>query len=1112
MKIEKSNLLLQFCILIVLMQLFTTTVFAQSEVKVYKEAWTIQGYKSPDADPNPIFFKNESYQGASKFVYPYKLMDNIISEKESKTLNTVILENEYIKLCVTPEIGGKLYYATDKTNGYNFIYKNNTFKPANIGMHGAWVSGGIEWCLIHHHRPSTFLPIDYEIVENKDGSKTIWVGEIEQRHRMRWTVGITVFPGKSYFQTEVRILNRSAITQSFLYWANVATHVNKNYQVIFPESTDFGVFHAKNQFLHWPIAKELYNNVDYSGNVDVSRWINHPKPTSIFAYDLKDDFSGGYDFGSQTGTVHIADHNIVKGAKVWEWGPGKEGQIWDNALSDTDGPYAELMVGAFSDNQPDYSWIKPYEVKSFKQYWYPVKNTGGFKNANINGAVNLELKDNKAHVSYYSTSKHEKTKVVLLNKGQIVFQKEIQISPEQTFSQDVKVAPNSMNFDLKTFLIDLENGDTLLSYQPQKKTYKEKLPPVVETPKRPEQIETTEELFLTGNRILQFHNATLRAEDYFNEALKRDSNSIQANIAFGKIYFKKANYDLAIKHLRTAIKRQTANYTRPESCEALYMLGLALKETNQLKSAVDTLYRATWDYTFTASAYCELAKISLLSGNYLKAMEQINNSLKSNPVNNTAICLKAITAIKLNKNEQAKEILDDLTEKDPLDYFALYLRYLAYNSDSNQLNSMKTKMRGFDQNYLELATDFMNVGQWKHVIDILNVYISETNTTVNPIAYYYIGYCYDMQNNNLQAKSYYKKASELPVDYCFPFRFETLKVLKRTLNYIPNDAKAYYYLGNILFDHQPELAISYWEKAVQINPEFAIALRNLGWGYYQTEKNIFKAISSYEKAITAKNDDPLFYAELDQLYELNNSDLNKRIQLFKDNHKVVIKRGDSFCRECMVLNLTGDYQRVIDYLKNTKFQIYEGRNILRETKVDANLLLGKQFLMEKKYNKALELFLNAHYLPGKDDEKKEYDDDRMPQIDYYIGLAYKFLGDKAKSNYYFKRSATYSLQLKDGNFVKYYQALSMLNLGQTENANAIFNDLIQYGEGVINKGAKIDFFAKWGAQENNNVLISNAYLLKGLGLKGLNKTNEAQENLKNSTKYFSFNIWAGAEL
>ncbi len=378
---------------------FLTTAQEPQEVKVYEEGIVFPTYPIHEPDVNPMFFKGESYQGASKVIYPYPLIDNPSNERIEKEWTGLFLENEYIKACVTPEIGGKLYWAEDKSNGYNFFYKNNVVKPANIGMLGAWVSGGVEWNVLHHHRASTYMPLAYSMVENDDGSKTIWVGETEPRHRMRWIIGLTAFPGKSYLEAEVKIFNRTPHTHSFLYWANVSTHANKDYQVYFPPSTDFGTDHSKVDFTHWPVSGEAYRGVEkYKEGMEMGRWINHPRPVSIFAYELDEDFMGGYDHGQEVGTVHVANHQVVRGAKLFEWGPSELGQMWDKVLTEKDGPYIEIMVGAWSDNQPDYSWIRPYEVKIHKQYWYPVKEIGGIKYANLNGAVNLEMQGERPGV------------------------------------------------------------------------------------------------------------------------------------------------------------------------------------------------------------------------------------------------------------------------------------------------------------------------------------------------------------------------------------------------------------------------------------------------------------------------------------------------------------------------------------------------------------------------------------------------------------------------------------------------------------------------------------------------------------------------------------------
>ena len=93
----------------------------------------------------------------------------------------------------------------------------------------------------------------------------------------------------------------------------------------------------------------------------MSWYKNHISANSMFAWNYEDDFFAGYDHGQEAGTMSVADHHVVPGKKFWTWGNGPRGRMWDKILTDDDGPYIELMVGAYSDNQPDYSWLQPYE-------------------------------------------------------------------------------------------------------------------------------------------------------------------------------------------------------------------------------------------------------------------------------------------------------------------------------------------------------------------------------------------------------------------------------------------------------------------------------------------------------------------------------------------------------------------------------------------------------------------------------------------------------------------------------------------------------------------------------------------------------------------------------
>ncbi|NLH18200.1 MAG: DUF5107 domain-containing protein, partial [Phycisphaerae bacterium] len=433
-------------------------------VKVWEDKITLPSYRVDKPDPNPMFYKGESYQGAKKMIYPYALIDGLTGIRENADWIALNLENEYLKLVVLPEIGGRLFSATDKTNNYDLLYRQHVIKPALIGMLGAWISGGIEWCVFHHHRNTTHMPVDYQLVENSDGSKTIWLAETERRHRMRWTIALTLQPGKSYFQADVTLFNRRPLPNSILYWANVAVAVNDDYQVIFPPSVQMATYHSKNDFAYWPIGRGRYRGTDYTG-IDQSWWKNHPKPVSFFAWNNPEDFMGGYDHGRNAGIVHIGNHNIVCGAKLWEWGPNN---IWDTkVLTDSDGPYAELMVGAFSDNQPDYSWIKPGEVKRFRQYWYPVRDIGGFKNATLDAAVNLELTDGKVKLGFHATSAFPKAIALLTAKGKPIVEKTIDIAPEKPFVETVPVDAPIRSTDLIAILKSAD-GKVLVEYQPKK--------------------------------------------------------------------------------------------------------------------------------------------------------------------------------------------------------------------------------------------------------------------------------------------------------------------------------------------------------------------------------------------------------------------------------------------------------------------------------------------------------------------------------------------------------------------------------------------------------------------------------------------------------------------
>ncbi len=1084
-------------------------------VRVWEDTITLPTYRMGPNDPNPAFFSKQSYQGASRVVYPYPLQDNLTNEKADQRYNALFLENEFLKVCVMPEIGGKLFYATDKTNGYEMFYRQHVIKPALIGMTGAWISGGIEFCVFHHHRASTYLPVDYRLTENPDGSSTIWIGEFEPRHRMRWTIGITLYPGKSYLEVAGTLMNMTENINSFLYWANVATHVNEHYQVIFPPSVEFAVYHSKNSFAHWPVTWEPYTGKEYyRRGVDASWWKNHPLQISFFAHDLKDGFLAGYDFSKDAGTVHVCNPHIVKGAKLWEWGPGYQGSMWDTkVLTDEDGPYAELMTGAYSDNQPDYSWIKPYEVKQFKQYWYPLRETRGVDNANLDASINLEVGENgRVFMAANTTEKVEDALIVLEHQGQTILEKSVDIDPANPFT-DVQIVEGEVReHDFKLSLLD-SSGREIISCQADPPGPLPPLPEAIVPPGEPSQIKTNEELYYTGMRIRQFHNARMNPEDYFLEALSRDPLDVRCNTAMGIILKEKGEMEAAKHYLRRAILRLTRDYTRPRDCEPLYHLGVILKQEGSFEAATDTLYRAAWDDGFRSPSYFQLAQLFSLQGKYIDALEAAGQSLLVNGMNINALCLKASLLRWTGDHAQTRLVARQILQIDPLNEYAANELRLSHDQVGEHEAAGENEtllgklLRDYPENYLELAVEYMNSGFRQEALQLLLIAKNSGRAGLSdyPTIHYYIGYLHHLEGDGQAAGDHFRYAMSLPVDYCFPFRLETLRVYTTALEYRPDDAKAYYYQGNLLYDRQPEKAIEAWERAASLEPSMAIVHRNLGFGYFQHAGDIDKAISAYETALIHDKTQPKYYAELDELYERRGDPLEKRLEWLTSNHAYVAGRQDALLQEIKVLVHTGDYDRAIGYMDDTHFQRQEGSEQLHGLYVTAHLLRAKESMARGDNEKAIEDLLTADTYPENHMVGRDTAYYRNPQIFYYTGLAYELDGDKKNAETYYDKSTRATSRDPES---MYYKSQAHQKLNHKKEAAALLDDIVKIGQQQVESSGEVDFFAKFGNDLSASRRMADAYYLMGLGYMGKDELRLANECFAKSVKLDVNQLWA----
>ncbi len=1052
---------------------------AVSPVKVWEENVVIPTYLAGPPDPNPMFYFGRAYQGAEGRVYPYPLYDKLTGRRVDKTYRMVYLENEYVKIGVLPEIGGRIFSATDKTNGYEFFYRQHVVKPALIGMLGAWISGGVEWNIPHHHRPSSFLPVQYKMQENPDGSKTVWVGELEIRHRMRWAVGLTLRPGRSYLEATVRIMNRTPLVNTILAWANVAVHTNENYQVIFPPRTQFGTHHSKREFVRWPIADSMYGGSDFRGT-DVSRMKNHTFGNSIFAWNYEDDFLAGYDHGKQAGTLSVADHHLVPGKKLWTWGTGPGGRLWDTILTDKDGPYIELMVGAFSDNQPDYSWVQPFETKDVKEYWYPFRDIGGVKNANLDAAVNLE----PGKVGFCTTTAYPQAEVLVKAGERVILSETIAIAPGKPYTKAFTLPAGVKFEDVRASLS--AGGRELVTYTPVTIT-PEKMPEPVTPPPAPKDIKTNEELYLAGLRIDQFHNPALDPEPYWEEALSRDPGDARVNTAMGIVLLRKGRFADAERHLRAAIARLTHHYTTPKDGESFYYLGVALKAQGKIDEAYDAFFKSVWSAAWQAPGWYSLAEIASARGQYAAALEFTDRSLNANGTSTRALNLKSALLRQLGRPADALAAARKAAAVDPLD-----VRAMA----EQKLPALAEVLKEYPATALEIAVDYMNAGLWTDAARVLDQGPS------NALVHYYRASVAEKQGRAAQAAEQYRLAAAAPPELVFPFQYEAIAILKRAIEANPKDARAPYYLGNLLFDWQPAEAIRLWEKSRDLDGSFPIVHRNLAAAYARHENALDKAIASLERAVALGTKYPIHFFELDQLYEAAGAPPEKRLAVLEEHHSIVNERDDALAREIILKVDMGKYDDAIRLMTGRRFNVWEGgaRFNVHDSWTDAHLLRGHQRLAAGQAKEALADYEAALKFPETLQVARFRTGGRFPEATYWIGVAHEALGDRAAAQASWKESSARLprfggddiLPTTDRTVLLYYQASALRKLGENEKAAGLFQQLVKSGARALGQSGKVDVFAKFGDQQSERARVAQAHYIAGLGYSGLNDTAAAR--------------------
>jgi len=1011
-------------------------------VKAWAQPVVIPTYLPAPPDPNPMFLESRVYQGSSGAIYPLPFIDRIAGKPVDHPWQALHIENEYVRAMILPEIGGRIHVGLDKTNGYDFFYRQNVIKPALVGLAGPWISGGVEFNWPQHHRPATFMPVEFSIETHADGSQTLWCSDHDPMNRLKGMHGVCLHPGRAYLDLKVRLYNRTPFVQTFLWWANAGVHVHAGYQSFFPPDVRYVADHARRAISTYPLCQGSYYGIDYASRAnqsvdgraanDLSWYANIPAPTSYMALGSRYDFAGGYDYTRQAGIVQIANHHIAPGKKQWTWGNHEFGYAWDRNLTDSDGPYIELMAGVYTDNQPDFSFLAPYETRTFSQYWYPIREIGPARMANLEGAIGLAAENGHLRLGVAVSASHRRAVVRLENGGKRIARWRADLAPDKPFIKKFKPPARAKNSAIRV-IVEGADGAELIRYTPEPAGSSEPPTPAMEPP-LPEHTASADQLYCTGAHLEQYRHATRMPEDYWREVLRRDPGDSRSNNAMGRWHLRRGELLQAAQHFRAAIARLTERNPNPYDGEPYYNLGLALLYLGEEPGAYDAFYKATWNRAWRSPAYTALAEIDCRQGRWQMALDHLRLATRCDADHLNARNLAAIALRKLGRSAEADEIIRETLHLDPLDAWARHLATGAAPED--------------DQMRLDLAFDHLRAGLSREAAEILD-------GGASPMICYTLGYL----TGSAQA---YRRACQAPPDHCFPSRLEEMLVLEAAIRAQPKDARAPYYLGNFLYARgRCNEAIVSWERSVRLDPSFSIPWRNLGIGYFNVLEKPDKAAAAFDRAVSLNPRDARLVYERDQLWKRLGRSPRKRLAELEKRLDLVRKRDDLSIELATLYNQVAQPQKALDLIQSQSFAPWEGgEGLVLAQYVRTRLALARLALTTGEAAIARWL-LEAAMEPPKNLGEARHPLANQSDIYYYMGIACE--GDSSSRDWFERAAGSrgdfQGMSVRRFSEMTYYSGLALKRLGRNRESSKLFRDLLGYAERLRRVKPVIDYFA-----------------------------------------------------
>lgn len=1056
-------------------------------VAAWSEPLLIDSYLPLAPDALPAFLEQRVYQGSSGRVYPLPFHERISQTKAPHAWQAVHLENQWVRLVILPELGGRIHIGYDKVADYDFFYRNNVIKPALVGLAGPWISGGIEFNWPQHHRPATFLPTDFEIEHEDDGAVTVWCSDHDPFTRMKGMHGIRLRPDSAAIEARVRLYNRTDETQTFLWWANVAAAVDDEYQAFFPTDVRQVADHAKRATASYPAVADRYYGVDYPAQKtdavpdgDRLDWYrNIPVPTSYMVTETDDDFFGGYDHGRDAGFVYWADRHVAPGKKLWTWGDAPFGHAWDASLTDTDGPYIELMAGAFTDNQPDFSYLAPGETKTFSQYWYPIHWIGPAHQATNRVAVSLAVTPAAAdattiRIGVAAAEVLDGCVVELRSDADGVLNSTTHdLAPGVPLLETLTVTGHHASTALT---LTVRHADTeLISWRPRPVRADDgEIAGAATEPPLPADIDSIDELFFTGQYLHQYRHANRFPEPYWREALRRDPNDVRSNVALSeRLVWAGADAE-AERLLRTAIDRLVSRVSNPADGEAHYRLGILLERQGRDAEALGYLAKATWNSAWRVPAHFALARLKARAGDFAGTESDLREVLRLDASHLQAADLLTAVLRRLGRAAEAASLVQATLTTDPLDQWARDLAGLPLSNDAPTL--------------LDVALDYARAGLNDDALRVLDAASAASAVTalgqvqVGPLVQYHRAALLAAAGLTDQAAAARTLAQRVDAEFCQASRHDDVRVLKAALAADPTDALAATLLGNWHYDKRSyATAIALWEQALHADAAGSatvtatstgasalgtqvIAHRNLGIAAYNVHADAEAARRHYAEARSLAPTDAKLLYEADQLAARLGESADKRRGRLAAEIELVSGRDDLTVVYANLLTETGDPATARDLLAGRSFQPWEGGEGQALGAWDAaHLALAERALAAGEAAAAVQLIDNALLSPASLGEAR-HPLANSARLYLQRGDALAAVGDTAGAEAAWGRSAAFrgdflQMSVQPFSTQSYYSVLALQRLGRLDEVEELTFGLAAYVDELSTSRASIDYFA-----------------------------------------------------